>query len=305
VVLPSEKMPLAVNACDWPVAIDAVAGVTTMEVSNAEVTVAIAEPDLAPIVAVMVELPAATPVTNPDESTVANEVLAELHVAWLVTSLEVPSLYTPMADSCLLCPDAIVNANGETVIDTSEGAFTTTFPVPSTPPKYADTVTEPALIAVRRPWPFTTATVASEEYHVTWVVTDWVELSEYTPVAVSCSVPPAASDGEGVPTLIDCRTAVVTVTLDVPVTEFIAAVTVTVPAFSAVSIPELLTVAIVESELCHVTWLVIAWVLLSEYVPCAVSCSLEPAASEEPPEIEMDERIAPLIVTVILPFTEP
>jgi hypothetical protein len=45
----------------------------------------------------------------------------------------------------------------------------------------------------------------------------------------------------------------VTVTVEVPVTELIAAVIVTVPAFREVSIPELLTVAIVASELCHVT----------------------------------------------------
>jgi hypothetical protein len=66
--------------------------VTTIDVNNADVTVATAEPDLDPIAAVIVELPAATPVTNPDELTVAYEVLAALHVAWLVTSLDVPSL---------------------------------------------------------------------------------------------------------------------------------------------------------------------------------------------------------------------
>jgi len=92
VVLPSEKMPLAVKACVWPVAMDAVAGVTTIDVNKAEVTVATADPDLDPMVAVIVELPAATPVTNPDELTVAYAVLAAVQVAWLVTSLEVPSL---------------------------------------------------------------------------------------------------------------------------------------------------------------------------------------------------------------------
>jgi hypothetical protein len=71
VVLPSEKIPLAANACVWPVATDAVAGVTTIDVSIAEVTVATAVPVLDPMVAVIDELPAATPVTKPDESTVA------------------------------------------------------------------------------------------------------------------------------------------------------------------------------------------------------------------------------------------
>ena len=71
VVLPSEKMPLAVKDCVWPVAIEAVAGVITMDVSCAEVTVAIAEPVVDPTVAVMVEVPADTPDTKPDALTVA------------------------------------------------------------------------------------------------------------------------------------------------------------------------------------------------------------------------------------------
>ena len=43
----------------------------------------------------------------------------------------------------------------------------------------------------------------------------------------------------------------------------IEAVIVTVPAFNAVSIPVLLTVATVVSELCQLTWLVTVCVLLS------------------------------------------
>ncbi len=78
-------------------------------------------------------------------------------------------------------------------------------------------------------------------------------LSEYTPVAVSCSVPPVANDGEGAPTLIVVSDADVTVTLALPVTEPIEAVIDTVPALSDVSIPELPTVAIVVSRLFHVT----------------------------------------------------
>ena len=50
---------------------EAAAGVITIDVSSAEDTVAIAVPWVEPMVAVIVELPAETPVTNPDESTVA------------------------------------------------------------------------------------------------------------------------------------------------------------------------------------------------------------------------------------------
>ncbi len=71
VELPSEKMPFAVKACVWPVAIEAVAGVTTIDLNRAAVTVATAEPVVEPIDAVIVELPAETPVTRPVELTVA------------------------------------------------------------------------------------------------------------------------------------------------------------------------------------------------------------------------------------------
>jgi hypothetical protein len=172
VVLPSEKIPLAVNDCVWPVAMEAVAGVMTIDANWAAVTVAVAEPFVDPIVAVMVELPADTPVTNPDEFTAAYAVLSEFHVTWLDTSCEVPSLYTPTAESCLLCPDAIENTAGVIVIDDSEGAVTTTFPVPVIAPSVAVTLTEPALKAVRTPEPVTEATVGSEIPQMTWLVRD-------------------------------------------------------------------------------------------------------------------------------------
>jgi len=62
--------------------------------------------------------------------------------------------------------------------------------------------------------------------------------------------------------LIAVSTDDVTVTLALPETEFIEAVTTTVPALIDVSNPELLTLATVVSELCHVTWLVIASAVL-------------------------------------------
>jgi len=71
VELPSEKMPFAAKACVWPVAIEAVAGVTTIDCNCVAVTVAKAEPVVDPSVAVIVELPAETPLTSPVELTVA------------------------------------------------------------------------------------------------------------------------------------------------------------------------------------------------------------------------------------------
>jgi len=84
----------------------------------------------------------------------------------------VPSLYTPTAESCLPCPEAIENTAGVIVIDDSEAAVTATFPVPVTAPSVAVTLTEPAFRAVRRPTPVTEATVWSEVPQITWVVRD-------------------------------------------------------------------------------------------------------------------------------------
>jgi len=158
---------------------------------------------------------------------------------------------------------AIENTAGLTVIDDSAGAFTVTCPDPEIDPNIAVTVTDPAFKAVRKPALLRETTVASEVLQITWAVKDCVLASEYTPVAVSCSVPPDANDGEGVPTLMLVSTGEVTVTLAFAVTEPIVAVIDTVPALNAVSIPVLLTVAIEVSLLFHVTWLVIDCVVLS------------------------------------------
>lgn len=91
VVLPSEKMPLAVKNCACPVAMDALAGVTVIDWSWAAVTVASVVACFAARVAVMVEVPAETPVTNPLGLTVATAAVAEFQVTWEVTSSVVPS----------------------------------------------------------------------------------------------------------------------------------------------------------------------------------------------------------------------
>src|ERR1700751_797544 len=56
----------------------------------------------------------------------------------------------------------------------------------------------------------TVATVGSEELQVTSAVRSWVELSVYTPVAVNCSLRPAALAGLGGVTWMDARVAAVT-----------------------------------------------------------------------------------------------
>jgi hypothetical protein len=82
-------------------------------------------------------------------------------------------------------------------------------------------------------------------------------------VAVSCSVSPAASDDEGASTLIFVRVGADTVTVMEPEVVPMVAVTVIVPALRADSIPELLTDATVESDVCQAEDEVTFWVLWS------------------------------------------
>ena len=56
------------------------------------------------------------------------------------------------------------------------------------------------------------ATEGVAETHVTWLVRVCVELSEYVPVAVNCSVPPLGTVGLAGETAIDRNTAALTVT---------------------------------------------------------------------------------------------
>jgi hypothetical protein len=69
-----------------------VAGVIEIEVNTAAVTVKVAEPLIAPEVAVMVVLPGAKLVASPPVLTVAIEIAEEVHVAVLVRVWVLPLL---------------------------------------------------------------------------------------------------------------------------------------------------------------------------------------------------------------------
>ena len=64
-MLPSVKVPVAVNCSLVPAEIEEFAGVTAIEISAAAVTVSVVEPLIEPDDAVIVEVPAATLVAKP------------------------------------------------------------------------------------------------------------------------------------------------------------------------------------------------------------------------------------------------
>lgn len=88
-VLPSVNVPVAANWTVVPCAMDAVMGVNTMEFRAALATVKVAPPEMLPTVAVMVEVPSATPFANagvPFMLMAATAGLADVHCADAVKS---------------------------------------------------------------------------------------------------------------------------------------------------------------------------------------------------------------------------
>ena len=86
-VVPSEKFPVALSCSLVPAAIEELAGVMSIEVSTASVTVTVVAPDTPPRVAVIGALPTAFPVTKPRLtvlSTVAMVPDDEVQLTWVV-----------------------------------------------------------------------------------------------------------------------------------------------------------------------------------------------------------------------------
>jgi len=108
-----------------------------------------------------------------------------------------------------------------------------------------------------------------------------VLLSVYVPVAVNCSVVPFAIEGFAGVTAIDTSVAAVTVNVSAGlVTPFSDAVICDVPTPIPVAKPAELIVATPGVPDTQVACVVRFCVLLSVYVPVAVSCSVSPFAIE-------------------------
>ncbi len=91
-MLPLLYVPVAVNCWVLPAATEALAGVTESEVKTAAVTVSVAEPVIAPDLAVMVVVPGATVVASPLALIFAIVVADEFHSAVLVRFCVLPLL---------------------------------------------------------------------------------------------------------------------------------------------------------------------------------------------------------------------
>ena len=95
-VVPSVKVPVAVNGSVVPSTMLGLAGVTAIEVTTAAVTVSVVVPLTLPAVAVMVDEPVASVEASP-VVIVATARLDEVQVAELVRSCVEPSVKVPVA----------------------------------------------------------------------------------------------------------------------------------------------------------------------------------------------------------------
>jgi hypothetical protein len=133
-VLPSEKCPIASRFTVPFTTRIGFAGVISIELRTAAVTVTVVAPDTPAWVAVMVVVPTPVPVTRPLGLTVARVRSAEVQLTECVRSWVLPSEKVPVAVSCREVPLAMEGPAGVTAIDVRTAGVTFTGVAPDTPP---------------------------------------------------------------------------------------------------------------------------------------------------------------------------
>ena len=136
-VVPSAKVPVAVNC--WVASLSTLgsAGAIAMEDRVAEVTVRVALSATAPEAAVMVVVPAVRAVARPLLSTTATEVSDELQVTNLVISPPGATGNVPIAVNCWVVPMGMIGFSGVTVMEVGSS-------IPS-PQVFKDTAKDPRI----------------------------------------------------------------------------------------------------------------------------------------------------------------
>ena len=123
---------------------------------------------------------------------------------------------------------------------------------------------------------------------------------------MNCCVNPFATDGLAGVTAIDTNVAGPTVSTVDPDTAPEVAVIVLVPTATAVAKPTAVIVAVAVVPELQVTWLVRFCVLLSEYVPVAVNCCVNPFATDGFAGVTaIDTNVAAPTVNTVEPLTAP
>jgi len=179
-LVPSEKIPKAVNGWVSPAGISGLAGSISMEARVARFTERFALPETVPKVAVMVVPVGLTTkaVARPLLSIVAILGIDELQVTCEVMSKLVPSAKAPVATNCWVIPTGIFALTGVTDMEDRVEEITVRVVVPMEGPEekllgvleVAVMVVIPGEMAVARPLLLIVATSGLDEVQVTWAV---------------------------------------------------------------------------------------------------------------------------------------
>lgn len=135
-MLPSVKVPVAVNCNVVPGAIDGAGGVMAIDSTTALVTVRLALEEMLPEVAVTVAEPKPIALASPAVPFALMATIdgfADVHCTEEVRSCLVPSVKVPVAANCKVVPSGSDGAGGEIVSAASTAAVTVTVVVPLTP----------------------------------------------------------------------------------------------------------------------------------------------------------------------------
>src|SRR5438309_2553872 len=198
-VLPSVNVPVAVNCCFVPSAIEGLAGITAIDASTAAVTVNVVVPVTEPEVALIFATPVPKLVAKPGELRslliIATAGMSELHCTVFVMFWLLPSVNVPLAVNCCAVPSGIAGIAGVMAIETSATGVTFTVVESLIEPEVALTLVLPTLPLLATPWLSTVAMPLFAESHVTDAVKSSVLPSLYVPVAFSCFVVPKAKYG--------------------------------------------------------------------------------------------------------------
>jgi hypothetical protein len=275
-VVPSLKVPVAVNCWVAPLVIEGFAGVTAIDCSVAAVTVSNVDPEIDDDIAVIVEVPTPAPEASPAALIVAIAVVPELQVTVEVRFCVVPSLKVPVAVNCCVAPLAIDGFAGVTAMDCNGAAVTVSNVDPEIDDDVAVIVEVPTPAPLARPDALIVAVVVVPDDQVTVDVRFWVVPSLNVPVAVNCCVVPLVIEGFAGVTAIDCSVAAVTVSNVDPEIDDDVAVIVEVPTPAPLARPAALIVAVAVVPEDQVTVDVRFCVEPSLNVPVAVNCCVAP-----------------------------
>ncbi len=131
--VPSVYVPVAVNCCDCPFAMEIALGTTAILTRAGGPTVRLAAPENVWLVAETIVVPAASPVASPAAVMVATVGLAADQRTREVKSSVVPSENRPVAVNCCVVPLAIEGPAGLTVTPTKCASGGVPPPVPPQP----------------------------------------------------------------------------------------------------------------------------------------------------------------------------